>query len=212
MKIISLKFLLPDCSKYILTPNQNSVSLTDNILSNNLINDNSIQKLNITNYRYDDMDETDYSQKKSFVSQDVVERRPKIFCCGGGESLNVKSLLSRPGGAVQIVTSNSGQHTIDRRGDNHRVDNDVDEVGDTKKQISTITLSPTKLIDKTKIEYLSDNHLDKIGDGCSELSGLGGGIVGGRMPSTSARSQNDLIQFVFTSHGIRVISDKEYVV
>lgn len=32
------------------------------------------------------------------------------------------------------------------------------------------------------------------------------------LPSTSDRKQNDLIQFVFTSHGIKIISDKEYVV
>lgn len=209
-------------SKYILTPNQNTVSL---ILSNNLINDNSIQKLNINNYNYDDMDETDLilSTKKSFVSGNNEKRASRVFCCG--DPLNVKSLLSRPGGAVQIITNKTGTHTIQRnRGghgdavgggsrnnvDHNDDDDDNDEVGECK--LSTIQLSPTELITKSKIEYLSDNHLDKIGAGSCFETLSEDGCSGGVMPSTSARTQNDLIQFVFTSHGIRVISDKEYVV
>lgn len=126
--------------------------------------------------------------------------RPKIFCCG--ETLNVKSLLSRPGQAVKIMTTTlSGTHAIDHE----------DEVGECK--LSTISrLSPphNKSLEK-KVEFLSDNHLNEI-DSASINGDYFETLNEQRMPSTSARSQNDLIKFVFTSHGIRVISDKEYVV
>ena len=187
---------------------------SNNLVEKHLINDNTIQKLNINNYnQYEDIDEPDYLPTKSFVSNNELDRRPKIFCCGT-EGLNVKSLLSRPGGAVKIVTDARGRHTTTKTNDNNDDDDDDDDEDDIEvgeNSISTITLSPTKLVDKIKIEYLSDNHLDKIGVGpCFDtFSDIGNGGV---MPSTSARSQNDLIQFVFTSHGIRVISDKEYVV
>lgn len=197
-------------SKYMLSPNQNTVSLQLSNLSNNLINDNSIQKLNITNYRYD-MDETDFSTQPSFVSNNDqrLGTAARVFCCG--DPLNVKSLLGRPGGAVKIVTNAIGAHTIER-------DDGDDEVGENKS-LSTIMLSPNRFVDKTKVENLSDNHLDKIGgligdgngDSCFEALSEDEHTVR-KMPGTSARSQNDLIQFVFTSHGIRVISDKEYVV
>lgn len=194
----------------MLSPNQNTVSLQLSNLSNNLINDNSIQKLNITNYRYD-MDETDFTTKSSFISDNDqrLGTAARVFCCG--DPLNVKSLLGRPGGAVKIVTNAIGSRSIER-------DDADDEVGE-HKSLSTIMLSPNRFVDKRKVEYLSDNHLDKIGgligggngDTCFDtLSEDEHGVR--KMPGTSARSQNDLIQFVFTSHGIRVISDKEYVV
>lgn len=193
-------------SKYILTPNQNEI---ENVEFNplNHSNDNYIEDLNVTNSLYNSMDVTDFvsSEKLTLIdnSDHQSSNRPKIFCCGG-ETLNVKSLLSRrPGQAVKILTtSSSGSHTI-----NHE-----DEVGECKLSTIKCLLSPQNKSLEKKVEFLSDNHLNEIdgdiitGDSSFDtLSDLG-------MPSTSARTQNDLIKFVFTSHGIRVISDKEYVV
>lgn len=162
------------------------------------------------------MDETDHKMKKSSqsansIKSDKIIERPKIFCCGSDTLNNVKTLLNRPGQAVQIVTDTSGTHTIEHE----------DEVGESS--ISTIKLPATAIGDSkcnlfgmNKIAYLSDNHLDCIagrnGDGVNESENSFETLSEAGMPSTSDRSQNDLIKFVFTSHGIRVISDKEYVV
>lgn len=265
------------------------------------------------------MDETDFStlptpdlphqqqqqqhQSSASSSQDAARRASRVFCCG--DPLNVKSLLSRPGGAVQIVANASHTH---RRLEPHP----TDEVGDTagtcvphdSRTTTIATQRPSPSITangtasrtvalpsssttshsssnnrpplappqshqppaqsaagahllvadhKGRVQFLSDNHLDELGTtsgsssgdanesrrrpptatpslvatetatgACRASSSSGAdddweeeGDDGGSaesMPSTSDRTQDDLIQFVFTSHGIRVISDKEYVV
>lgn len=159
------------------------------------------------------MDETDHktqkpSQSVSSIKSDKLIERPKIFCCGSDTLTNVKTLLNRPGQAVQIVTDSSGTHTIEHE----------DEVGENS--ISTIKLPATDSdcspFGMNKLAYLSDNHLDCIvgsnGDGFNDSENSFETLSEAGMPSTSDRCQNDLIKFVFTSHGIRVISDKEYVV
>lgn len=164
------------------------------------------------------MDETDHKKQKPSQStcnsnkSDKIIERPKIFCCGSDTLTNVKTLLNRPGQAVQIVTDSSGTHTIEHE----------DEVGECS--ISTIKLPATvgdsrdcNSFGMNKLAYLSDNHLDCIagrsnGDGFNESENNFETLSEAGMPSTSDRCQNDLIKFVFTSHGIRVISDKEYVV
>lgn len=229
--VIRFIFLTHTClihderSKYLLTPNQNQM-ISTSPLSPGFINDSYIKKINITNYNYDLMDETDNSSKKSLIS-DADGRsngRPKALCCtgnssgggGGGGGIgglnaSMKNFMnSRPGQAVQIRTDVNGTRTIDHE----------DEVGECK--ISTITLSPENRALEKKIEYLSDNQLDKIANGVSngtlndDTSNDGDTSLENLsvecLPTTSKRNQNDLIQFVFTSHGIRVISDKEYVV
>lgn len=196
------------CSKFILTPNQNEIDTEEFNPLNHYTNDNYIEQLNITNSLYNSMDVTDFvsSDKSKLIDTNNggggggPPSRPKIFCCGG-ETLNVKSLLSRPGQAVKIMTTTlSGTHAIDHE----------DEVGECK--LSTISrLSPPHKSLEKKVEFLSDNHLNEIDTGTVNGDYFEA-LTETRMPSTSARSQNDLIKFVFTSHGIRVISDKEYVV
>lgn len=302
-------------SKYILSPNQNTIlSVSDH--RNNALNtsatittppnsDKDGVQLNIVNYRYDDlMDETDFS---TFPTPDIPQhhqsassssgstsmealRSSRVFCCG--DAMNVKSLLPRPGGAVQIVTDGTTTSSSQRRYES------PDEVGE--KAMSTIispqdkstavarrqssikangtsahsasvssksvttersssqstslssnkshaqnSQSSTHLLvadHKGHVKFLSDNHLDDLGTNSSVMmlspsAGLEASASAGRMSSssgadddeeveeeeenvstaesmlsTSDRTQDDLIQFVFTSHGIRVISDKEYVV
>lgn len=188
------------------------------------------------------MDETDFSSSKSLIVSDGEtanksplnsgsnDDEPHTLSnghhvgtaangdgreCSNGEA-NQSSLAGKRRSqqvTKRSVTNTNGTCTIDLE----------DEVGQCK--ISTITLSPGNKQLQRRIEYLSDNQLDKIcavygsddeniidseddidDDALDQLS------VEGLMPATTSRSQNDLIQFVFTSHGIRVISDKEYVV
>lgn len=146
------------------------------------------------------MDETDHSPKKS-SNADGSNKSRRV------SRNSQKARLSRPGQAIQIRTDLNGTRTIDHE----------DEVGVCK--ISTITLSPDNKSLEKKIEYISDNQLDKLTNGVSDAdhsdhvtSKSIDTLSAECLPSTTKRSQNDLIQFVFTSHGIRVISDKEYVV
>lgn len=173
------------------------------------------------------MDETDHTPKKSSLKCSAATTNDDESATSDADrsrrlsGSQQKSRLSRPGQAIQIRTDMNGTRTIDHE----------DEVGVCK--ISTITLSPDNKSLEKKIEYISDNQLDKLTNGVSDndhhhgggngcASGASGDRVTGSksidtlsaecLPSTTKRSQNDLIQFVFTSHGIRVISDKEYVV
>lgn len=153
------------------------------------------------------MDETDHSPKKSSKCASGAASNSDD---GPSRSANSqKTRLNRPGQAIQIRTDMNGTRTIDHE----------DEVGACK--ISTITLSPDNKSLEKKIEYISDNQLDKLTNGVNDteyhyhdhVTGKSNDTLSAEcLPSTTKRSQNDLIQFVFTSHGIRVISDKEYVV
>ncbi|KAJ6629955.1 Nicotinamide/nicotinic acid mononucleotide adenylyltransferase 1, partial [Pseudolycoriella hygida] len=101
-------------TKYILTPNQNELILS----TTQYLNEKYQNQLNVTNYRYDDMDETDLkiettSQSVDSIKSDRITERTKIFCCGSDTMSNVKTLLNRPGQAVQIVTDTSGTHDIE---------------------------------------------------------------------------------------------------
>lgn len=193
----------------LLTPSQSTNSLV-RPLSPNYINDNYIKKTDRTNYNYETMDETDHSPRKSPNSIPNADEKEKN--CGDRtksvSGSSQKARLSRPGQAIQIRTDMNGTRTIDH----------ADEVGVCK--ISTITLSPDNKSLEKKIEYISDNQLDKcLSNGVSDIDHNDRvtaksieALSVECLPSTTKRSQHDLIQFVFTSHGIRVISDKEYVV
>lgn len=204
-------------SKYILTPNQNEI--LSEILSPRYINDNYVKKTKKTNRYYETMDETDFSPKKSFIISEGGSAEDKKGNVDDEHVLNngqqrVSSMngsvrtvgRTRASQAVKRVTEVNGTCTIDLE----------DEVGQCK--ISTITLSPGIKTLQRRIEYLSDNQLDKIvglygsDDSSSDVDDALDTLTVEGMPTTTSRSQNDLIQFVFTSHGIRVISDKEYVV
>lgn len=206
-------------------------------LSPNYINDNYIKKPEQIKYNnYETMDETDHPKSTHCVNNapnNIIEGqssndsggddvsdgggsvnanastddRAKSVTASGGESCgSQKRRLSRPGQAIQIRTDSNGTRTIDHEG----------EVGVCK--ISTITLSPDNKSLEKKIEYISDNQLDKLTNGATidHNNHMVGKSIEALsvecLPSTTKRTQHDLIQFVFTSHGIRVISDKEYVV
>lgn len=170
-------------SKYILTPNQNEKIFITTEEEN--FNNKNLQQ---NSDDEEDMDETDYVP---FLN------RSKVFCC---DPLNVKGLLNRPGQAVQILTEATSHRVIEEEvgvvlvvknkenDDNvEDEDEDDDEDDDNTDSIDEIELRPC----------FSDDE------------GLPHRLL--PLPSTSSRN-NDTIKFVFTEHGIRVISDKEYVV
>lgn len=224
---------VPGFSKYILTPNQNEF-IQQETLSPKYVNDNYVNnKINNYNRYFDAMDETDYSPNKSLITSEgestatTADGEPQLTLSNGHPKSSSETMTSTTNGdcesttakstrAVKRVTDINGTCIIDTE----------DEVGQCK--ISTITLSPANRTLQRRIEYLSDNQLDKIcgayvsdddildddddDDSEDDLDDVLDTLSVEGMPATTSRSQNDLIQFVFTSHGIRVISDKEYVV
>lgn len=192
---------------------------SDDIVSgSNCDNDNYLAEPNDeANYSGDDMDETDSPKKdasgsqaecssttsKSIASDSSYGDRSKLLCTSNNKASGIK----RPGQVLQIRTDANGARTIDHE----------DEVGECK--ISTITLSSDIKALEKKIEYISDGQLNQMSNGmlskCIERSSIGKSyetLSDDCLPTTTKRSQNELIQFIFTSTGIRVISDKEYVV
>lgn len=172
-------------SKYILTPNQNEKVFITTTTEEENFNNKNLQE---NSDDEEDMDETDYVP---FLN------RSKVFCC---DPLNVKGLLNRPGQAVKILTEASSHRVIEeevgvvlvvRNKENdesvEKVEDDDDDDDENTDSIDEIELRPC----------FSDDE------------GLPHRLL--PLPSTSSRN-NDTIKFVFTEHGIRVISDKEYVV
>lgn len=194
-------------SNYVLIRNRNDGNRTKSI-SPGYINDNCIRNVNLKIVNSEHMDETDHSLTKSIIKEDARKNgQPKIL---RRETAKRNLINGRPGQAVQIHTDVNGTGTIEQD----------DEVGECKTSTKTLS-ADHKALDK-KFEYLSDNQLDKLTNGMKNKIELIKKCDLDRqtletlsaecLPTTSKRSQNDLIQFVFTSHGIRVISDKEYVV
>lgn len=116
--------------------------------------------------------------------------RSKVFCC---DPLNVKGLLNRPGQAVQILTEATSHRVIE------------EEVG------VVLVVKNKEIVEEEEEEDDDTDSFDEIElRPCfSDDEGLPHRLL--PLPSTSSRN-NDTIKFVFTEHGIRVISDKEYVV
>lgn len=196
--------------KYIRTKSQTQANKP---LTPNHINDNYIIIPENDSCDCESMDECDFSPAKCSKTSDNSSKDTN----DGNHSSNERTKLlnsksaRRPGQAIQIRTDVNGTRTIDHE----------DEVGECK--ISTITLSSDNKSLEKKIEYISDNHLDKLTNGIGAVAHVNHNDYDHDRPvfdalssecqlTTTKRSHNDLIQFVFTSHGIRVISDKEYVV
>lgn len=194
----------------------------------NLRNENLKSKINETD-DYEEMDETDFGTNNFLM-------RPKVFCCGDG--LNVKQLLGGrsetrgssgsgiPGQAIQIITDSNGIHTATRENDLKVGDCIIKEIKINEKCLEeTINESSeddsedrdelTKLKNDDKEFNDDDNFMYKAtisdDDGVDLLKRKMKRVNSKSLPSTSSRD-NDIIKFVFTDRGIKVISDKEYVV
>lgn len=114
----------------------------------------------------------------------------KVFCCGE----NSRPFLNRPGGAVQIITDASGMHS---RG-----------IGVLNEE--TVKVGQGTIVNRDTRKSIKEHKIPKL-----ELndSVMGASQNSPQSPRLSPnRSYSDMIKFVFTEHGIKVISDKEYVV
>jgi hypothetical protein len=163
---------------------------------------------------YESMDETDFPpplpELKSIAltkidfksSQSSLQ---KVFCCGSsGENISTSVRLSRPGSAVKIMPI--------------KVIDDNNKVGESEKYesvVSVLTPSEDDFGTSDNAQTLSpispaqfNITSPKIEDSDSEHS-LSAPKAHGRF---SPKTYDEMIKFVFTEHGIRVISDKEYVV
>lgn len=211
---------------------------------------------------YEDMDETDTfssnakicvansaalaeGQKSSTAdvaaTTTAIDRPTAMFCCGGDTLNSVKSLLHRPGQAVQILTGVNSGGCSTRRAINDEVgvtvddtvvddvDGVVDDVDDEVFEIdvndqdnlksgggseSVCTFGTVETIDTNA--PASSNHSNASSASSTieriELDVLSDALSDDGLPLRTTRNQRELIKFVFTEHGIRVISDKEYVV
>ncbi|XP_055598344.1 nicotinamide/nicotinic acid mononucleotide adenylyltransferase 3-like [Uranotaenia lowii] len=211
-------------TKYILSTN-NSTGEMMSISPVSPINDNDayIESQNERNAlnTLESMDETDFQRA-------TLNR---VFCCGteSNDQVPVKStrsFLTHPGSAVQIITSTASSAPILPGSDKGTVVDD--KVGDNKCTIATISgtansqsapqgfrtsqkkstgrNAPTPDIDL--VEHNVRKAPIKILPGTSDTV-ANQDSPGGTSPS---KSYDDMIKFVFTEHGIRVISDREYVV
>jgi hypothetical protein len=222
------------CSKYIDTVNINSTQIAtttttiDDIINANVSpptvsddeeyevahNESFVQThIEITG-DYESMDETD-TIPNDMRSTDTLESHNlpatyKVFCCG--ETYNPRSpLLNRPGGAVKIITKLSAG--------GEEVHTKVEETASDQRKVSLSDDGGgggVGDIDRLKAQKQSKMHhklKDKKNICNLSLSApsTSSQIDGGGRVSPS-KSYDEMIQFVFTEHGIKVISDKEYVV
>jgi hypothetical protein len=144
------------------------------------------------------MDETDFPPPppplKSTLTVDYIagaNSLQKVFCCAStneGTALR----LNRPGSAVQIHPDTS---------DNNKVGEDDEDFGTSDNAPTPSPTSPAQL--SSVFDEQTDSEVSLTAPTANSASAHG---------RFSPKTYNEMIKFVFTEHGIRVISDKEYVV
>lgn len=191
---------------------------------NSTFNESYVKKQNEKNESsavedYESMDETDFPppppplMKKTSLTVDYVSggssSLQKVFCCASADGTGIR--LSRiPGSAVQIHPSDGkedekvGCENAQINGKAHctiPLNGDDDDFG-TRDSSNAPTLSPTSPLDINNAQ--PDDETDS-----ESLSAPSTKAPHGRF---SPKTYDEMIKFVFTEHGIKVISDKEYVV
>lgn len=218
------------CSKYILPTSNPSVAIIDVILTpispeseNSTFNESYVKKQNEKNESSaledcESMDETDFPPpppliiKKENLTVDYVtgSSLQKVFCCASSDGTGIR--LSRvPGSAVQIHPDGSKEDKVGCN--NAQLNgqctilplNTLDDDFGAPDDSNAPTLSPTSPQDVTElnIAQVNDDETD------SESLSTSNAKLRGRF---SPKTYDEMIKFVFTEHGIKVISDKEYVV
>lgn len=144
---------------------------------------------------YESMDETDFPPPppplKSTLTVDYIagaNSLQKVFCCASSTD-GTTLRLNRPGSAVQIHPDGSSGEKVGENSTNSDEDFGTND--------NAPTPSPT-----------SPAQFDEQTDSEVSLTTPAANTHGRFSPKT----YNEMIKFVFTEHGIRVISDKEYVV
>lgn len=152
---------------------------------------------------YESMDETDFPPPppplKSTLTVDYIagaNSLQKVFCCASSTD-GTALRLNRPGSAVQIHPEKEGGG--EKVGET--CTNPDEDFGTSDNAPTPSPTSPAQL----------ENCFDEQTDGDSEIS-LTAPAANSTHGRFSPKTYNEMIKFVFTEHGIRVISDKEYVV
>lgn len=154
---------------------------------------------------FESMDEGDFPAvplplSKANLTVDFVSTNSlqKVFCCTSSDG-NVR-ILPRPGSAVQVHSgdeSSRGDKVNDAQNAVHKSHDDDfgarDDTDETQSPRSPEQLNAQPDDDQTDSESLN-----------APLSKAPGRF--------SPKTYDEMIKFVFTEHGIKVISDKEYVV
>lgn len=175
------------------------------------VNDNEVyvecqNQLNTLNSAsVESMDETDFPRT-------TLNR---VFCCGtendakNSAKSNMRGFLSAPGGAVQIITPStaspdSGIDTVSYRTANEKVgEKKVEKTPLAQKnRTSTVTNAKSEVSLASLAQTATSPATNKKDSKPEESTGR----------VSPAKSYDDMIKFVFTEHGIKVISDREYVV
>jgi hypothetical protein len=218
-------------SKYILPPPPPPITTSTNTIDviltpispeseNSTFNESYVKKQNERNEssaveEYESMDETDFPppppplMKKASLTVDYVSGSvgssslQKVFCCASADGSAIR--LSRiPGSAVQIHPDGKEEDKVGCVAQTNKAhctlnDDDDDDFG-TRDSSNAPTLSPTSPLDINNAQ--PDDETDS--ESLSAPSKPHGRF--------SPKTYDEMIKFVFTEHGIKVISDKEYVV
>jgi hypothetical protein len=163
---------------------------------------------------YESMDETDFPPPppplKSTLTVDYIASAnslQKVFCCTSTEGTTALR-LTRPGSAVQIHPEKESADKVgvidDDEASTHPLNTPDDDFGTSDNAPTPSPTSPAQL------DSLFAPRGDDEEQSDSEHS------LAAPSPKThgrfSPKTYNEMIKFVFTEHGIKVISDKEYVV
>lgn len=211
-------------SKYIVPPSSNT-SVSTILLTpispeseNSTFNDSFVKSQNDKNESpvpddYESMDETDFPPPppplKSTLTVDYIASAnslQKVFCCTSSEG-STALRLTRPGSAVQIHPEKDSGDKVgvnDDEASTHPVNTPDDDFGTCDTAPTPSPTSPAQL------DGLFAHRGDDEEQSDSEHS------LAAPSPKShgrfSPKTYNEMIKFVFTEHGIKVISDKEYVV
>lgn len=212
-------------SEYILRP-VNSAAVSTIILTpispeseSSTFNDSYVKSRNEKNESpaaddYESMDETDFPPPppplKSSLTVDYVaganSSLQKVFCCASADGTSLR--LTRPGSAVQIhpemESSDKVGDTDDDKLSTNVANTTDDDFGTSDNAPTPSPTSPAQLDDL----FAPSVDDDEQSDSEQSLTAPSNKSHGRFSPKT----YNEMIKFVFTEHGIRVISDKEYVV
>lgn len=139
------------------------------------------------------MDETDLSKTGTAGNQlSSTQTNNKKDETESSDDKPARTYVNRPGGAVKI---SRGDTILKKTGK---------QVGGNK---STLERTISGSLDAQDTEKEISTYEELNSDDSSTLS-----IVSNNSRISPAKDYNEMIKFVFTEHGIRVISDKEYVV
>lgn len=226
-------------SKYILSAPAGGEMMSISPVSPVNDNDAYVESQNELNSRntLESMDETDFPRNalnRVFCCGGENDAK--------NQTRNIRGFMSAPGGAVQIITTSttpdSGIDSISC----HTVDDKVGDVNNIKNTGTFQNGSSTTASSDAPAEIVTEKRTRKTtGTGATKTLNLAISELNSTSTSTTdstatittattngapsetsssspagrmspSKSYDDMIKFVFTEHGIRVISDREYVV